>query len=100
MARGPFMSRRWAAFLLVAGVALGVWACGPGTNGPKPPDTPRLPQEAEGPPLFEDVTDRSGLKHTYGNGEEAGHLAILESLGGGVGVLDYNGDGLPDLFLP
>src|SRR5262249_45960646 len=34
----------------------------------------------------------------YRNGEEANHLAILESLGGGVGVIDFDGDGRPDLF--
>ena len=33
------------------------------------------------------------------NGEEADHYAILESLGGGVGLLDYDGDGLLDIFL-
>ncbi|HBI42996.1 MAG TPA: hypothetical protein DDY78_09080, partial [Planctomycetales bacterium] len=48
-----------------------------------------------GPPLFEDVTAASGLSFTYRNGEEtADHLAILESLGGGVGLIDYDGDGL------
>ena len=28
------------------------------------------------------------------------HLAILESLGGGAGLIDFDGDGLLDLFLP
>jgi hypothetical protein len=36
---------------------------------------------------------------TYRNGEEAGHYAILESLGGGVALLDYDGDGLLDIFV-
>jgi hypothetical protein len=40
------------------------------------------------------------LDHTYHNGQEAGLYAILESLGGGVGLLDYDGDGLLDMFLP
>src|SRR5207237_6733970 len=51
-------------------------------------------------PLFEHVTEESGVRFTYRNGEEADRLAILESLGGGVGVLDFDGDGLPDLFFP
>jgi hypothetical protein len=51
------------------------------------------------PGLFRDVTSGSGLQFTYRNGEEAGHYAILESLGGGAALLDYNGDGLLDLFL-
>jgi hypothetical protein len=36
----------------------------------------------------------------YRNGEEANRYAILESLGGGVAVLDYDGDGRLDLFFP
>jgi hypothetical protein len=49
---------------------------------------------------FEDVTDGSGISFVYHNGEEAGLAAILESLGGGVALLDYDGDGLLDIFLP
>lgn len=36
----------------------------------------------------------------YDNGEEAGLLSILESLGGGVGVIDYDLDGRFDLLFP
>jgi hypothetical protein len=49
--------------------------------------------------VFRDVTAESGVSFTYRNGEEAGHFVILESLGGGVALLDYDGDGLLDLFL-
>jgi hypothetical protein len=58
-------------------------------------------EEPAGPPLFEDVTASSGVAFTYRNGEEtADHLAILESVGGGAALLDYDGDGLLDIFLP
>src|SRR5262249_43040557 len=40
-----------------------------------------------------------GVRFTFRNGEEAGHYAILESLGGGVALLDYDGDGLLDIFV-
>jgi hypothetical protein len=53
-----------------------------------------------GPPLFREVTAEAGIDFTYRNGEEADHYAILESLGGGLAVLDFDGDGLLDLFIP
>jgi hypothetical protein len=70
----------------------------------------KLPESEEGTPpkrgsdssaagLFRDVTADSGVRFTHRNGEEAGHYAILESLGGGVALLDFDGDGLLDLFV-
>lgn len=49
---------------------------------------------------FVDVTDSAQVAFTYRNGEEAGHFAILESLGGGVVLLDFDNDGALDLFFP
>ncbi|MCH8830718.1 MAG: VCBS repeat-containing protein, partial [Planctomycetes bacterium] len=40
------------------------------------------------------------MKFTYGNGENAGHAVIVESLGGGAALLDFDLDGRLDLFLP
>lgn len=51
------------------------------------------------PAWFREVTDSSGINHIYHNGEESNHLTILESLGGGVGVIDIDNDGLQDLIL-
>lgn len=39
----------------------------------------------------------SGLQFVYKNGDEAQHCTILESLGGGIGILDYDSDGAMDL---
>ncbi|MDB5307276.1 MAG: repeat protein [Gemmataceae bacterium] len=87
--------------LVAAGVA--VWlAVRPGP-APTPPDQP-LPSDSPdpepgGPPAFEDVTAGSGVAFTYRNGEEADRYTILESLGGGVALLDYDEDGKLDIFL-
>ncbi|TMQ33187.1 MAG: CRTAC1 family protein, partial [Planctomycetota bacterium] len=49
--------------------------------------------------LYRDVTAESGIAFTYHNGFEADQYTILESLGGGVALFDYDGDGLLDVFL-
>lgn len=49
---------------------------------------------------FDDVTSTSGVQFTYRNGEDAGEVAILESLGGGIGLFDFDGDGDLDLCIP
>jgi enediyne biosynthesis protein E4 len=77
-------------------------------NGQAPPrDAAPVVQAKVGAPseppgaagAFENVTAGSGIDFTYRNGEDADHLTILESLGGGVGLIDYDGDGLLDVFL-
>jgi hypothetical protein len=58
-------------------------------------------EEREEPVQFQDITRQSGVDFTYRNGEEtANHLSILESLGGGAGLIDFDGDGRLDVFLP
>lgn len=47
---------------------------------------------------FVEVAGDSGIDFTYRNDEEAGRFAIVESLGGGVGLLDYDLDGMLDIF--
>jgi hypothetical protein len=67
---------------------------------PAPAAKPSSDPDADGPPFFADATAASGIDFAYRNGEEAGHLAILESLGGGAALIDYDGDGLLDVYLP
>ncbi len=50
--------------------------------------------------LLADRATASGVNFAYRNGEETGNLAILESLGGGVGIIDFDQDGDLDLFFP
>ncbi len=61
---------------------------------------PTKPETASAPDWFRDVTAESGIDFTYKNGEEANHFAIIESLGGGVALFDYDNDGLLDIFFP
>jgi hypothetical protein len=57
------------------------------------------PAQAGGPGFFQDVTAGSGIDFTYHNGQESGYLTILETLGGGIGLIDFDGDGLLDIFV-
>jgi enediyne biosynthesis protein E4 len=52
------------------------------------------------PVLLEEVVSKGLSSAVYRNGEEAGVSSILESLGGGVGIHDFDLDGMPDLFVP
>jgi hypothetical protein len=95
------MSRRTSLILaparcLAAGLLAGLLAAA-ACNHP-PPDRP-AEAASVGPPFFRDVSADSGVQAAYRNGEEAGQYAILETLGGGVALLDYDGDGLLDLFV-
>ncbi|HSG73046.1 MAG TPA: CRTAC1 family protein, partial [Planctomycetaceae bacterium] len=54
----------------------------------------------DSPIRFEEIAQSVGVDFTYRNDEEAGQYAILESLGGGTCIFDYDGDGLQDLFVP
>ena len=49
---------------------------------------------------FHDRAAESGIDFSYRNGQEAGYYSIVESLGGGIGLLDWDRDGDLDLFLP
>ena len=89
------------------GLALSIYGCSEETknvditkhkkNDSERQTQPVLPETLA---YFTDVTEQSGVSFTYRNGDEAGHFAILESLGGGVALFDYDNDGDLDLFLP
>ncbi|HEY7152886.1 MAG TPA: CRTAC1 family protein [Gemmataceae bacterium] len=89
---------RWLSGVVVAGLLLSAPACQ--SKLEKSAAAIETREKPAGPPLFADGTAASGVQFTYHNGEEtADHRAILETLGGGVALIDYDGDGLLDLFL-
>jgi hypothetical protein len=64
-----------------------------------PPAHAAPPALPTGAPWFRDVTGDSGVQFTYRNGEEARRFVLPEVMGGGVALLDYDGDGLLDIFV-
>ena len=48
---------------------------------------------------FQDDHEVTGLNFSYYNGK-SGFQYLIESMGGGVGVIDFDHDGWPDLFFP
>lgn len=82
---------RWRCLLLFAMLLFG------GCPQQAPPPAP-VPVK---PPANASFVDRAAdwdVKFQYENGEQAGRFAILESLGGGVGIFDYDRDGELDLW--
>src|SRR5215469_16690864 len=47
--------------------------------------------------IFTDVTAQAGVQWRHINGESTERY-LIEAMGGGVAFLDFNHDGLPDLF--
>ena len=52
---------------------------------------------APAPPAFADITDSCGVRFKH-EASLTSQKYLLESMGGGVAMLDYDGDGWLDLF--
>ncbi len=66
---------------------------------PSSPSPPPLVLAAPSPPVqFVDQAAAWNVNARYENGQESGLYAILETLGGGVGLFDYDRDGRTDLW--
>ena len=85
-------------------LVVGMCSCKKDTPQPTAPTEivlPEAPPAETGPAIFEDVTAKSGIDFKFQNGEvdAPDNLTILESLGGGLAAIDFDGDGLLDLFI-
>jgi hypothetical protein len=102
---------RYASFsfaLLCAGLLLGscgsdvVYAQGMGVatgNGKSTPARP-LPPGMKAPVVqYQDIAAQAGLKGVTISGTEKGKQYIIETTGTGVAIVDYDNDGLPDIFV-
>lgn len=52
-----------------------------------------------GPAWFVDVAKEAGITVRNVNGSDTNKMYIVEATGSGVGILDYDNDGWPDIFL-
>ncbi|HUQ72282.1 MAG TPA: hypothetical protein VM165_22340, partial [Planctomycetaceae bacterium] len=75
-----------------------------GKAGSKPAPLSKTPPQSGGSGdacattiRFREVTADRGVDFVYRNDEEQARFAIIESMGGGVGLLDYDRDGWLDL---
>ena len=105
--RSSPVKRAAAACLVVSAVA---FVCFLATNGCRDHSTvtssleqpAAVPDRPVGPDFVRmtDKTESSGVNFVYDNGRAAGFHTIIESLGGGIGLFDYDNDGRHDLFCP
>jgi hypothetical protein len=64
-----------------------------------PRNDPIAPEAATEPPWFEDVAEKLGLKHTHDCGPTPPPFFMPQINGSGCAFLDYDGDGLLDIYL-
>ncbi len=75
-------------------LAVSAWSCG---GAEAPPEKPVPAPAARHEVTFTDVTAQAGISFRHVSGAY-GKKYLPETMGSGVAVLDYDGDGLPDLF--
>ncbi len=99
--------------IVISGVLLLIASCSRSSveiDGTAPPQAAESssrshPEPQATPPAqhvvrWNDVTRQSGIDFTYRNGREARHYSILETLGGGVALVDFDGDHRLDVYFP
>ncbi len=75
-------------------LVVAMFGCDSTPPKPKPSNTAVVEESFD----FKDITDQVQLSSVVDNGEDAGQFSILETIGGGVAVLDFDGDGFQDFY--
>ena len=96
-----FRGRPAGVGLAILGAVL-VWMAGctpakPDPEGSTVAQTPVV-EVASSVFRFDEVATQAGVNFTYRNGEETDFNTLVESIGGGVALCDFDGDGQLDLF--
>lgn len=106
MSLSPLLTRHFPVWLLLVGLAVLATGCGGEPKGKKASPEKGTPasvsQQPPTPHVFqmEDITQSAGVTFAYRNSnEKPGNYAILDSLGGGLSLIDFDQDGLLDLFI-
>ncbi len=85
----------------ITGLALcSILGCPTPSSMPTIPEKESSSEDVSTKARFRDVAAKSGIQFVPRNGHEAGHLSILESLGVGVALLDFDQNGMLDIFVP
>src|ERR1700724_1722957 len=96
MFRSWFLPRR---FLFLSLAVASVFAQAPNAQKPHG-QTGKPPIVKEGVIHFEDIAPQAGLNMLNVSGGDAHKEFIIETLGNGAVIFDYDNDGWPDIYLP
>jgi hypothetical protein len=89
-------ARQLCCFILLASIRTTAFAQGHPPPTPPPPNAKKIVCHDRPIPQLEDVTQKAGIQFKHTSAPEKKY--IVESMSGGVIIIDYDRDGWPDIF--